>query len=52
MDGRHQQVEDCRVGGGASTWPFTNCPSRGTSSEFEVGEAGDSTAFGSKEAAM
>ena len=34
---------------GASTLPFTNCPSGGTSSMLEAGEVGDSLAFGPKE---
>ena len=34
---------------GASTLPFTDCPSGGASSKLEVGEGGDSPAFGSKE---
>ena len=36
-----EEVEDCGVVGVASKLPFTNCPSGGTSSELEAGEAGD-----------
>ena len=42
---------DCGVCGGALTLPFTDFPSRGMSSELEVGEAGDSPTVGSEEEA-
>ena len=46
-----EDVEECGVGGGGggSILPFTGCKSRGTSSDFEDEEGGDSPAFGSKE---
>ena len=43
------EVKECRVGGEASTLPFTDCPFGGTSLELEAREAGDSPAFSSKE---
>ena len=57
MDGGHhllggsEEEVDCRVRGGALTFPFTDFPSGGTCLELEAGEAGDSPIVGSEEEA-
>ena len=44
-----EEEEDRGLVGGASTWPFIDCPFEAISSELEASEAGDSLAFGSEE---
>ena len=46
-----EEEVDCGVCGGALTLPFTDFPSVGTSSELEVGKAGESPTVGSEEEA-
>ena len=50
VGGLEEEV-DCKVCGGALTLPFTDFPSKGTSSEVEAGKPGDSPTVGSEEEA-